>query len=75
MEEEPRYVECPEYGEQQATYVCQHPAHSLRIGKRAGFRCAEDNVNPHPDAWCDECEKMARDRIDPDRGVGHSDRK
>ena len=74
MEEEPRYVECPEHGEQQAAYVCQHPAHTRRTGKRTGFWCPEDTGNPRPDAWCDECEKMIRDRIDPDRDLGHSDR-
>jgi predicted Rdx family selenoprotein len=54
----------------------QHMFVSARgTGKRTGSWCAEDNGNPHPDGWCDECDKMARDRIDPDRDLGHSDRK
>ena len=60
MEEEQRHIECSVHGEQQATYVCQHLVQSLRTGKRVGFWCAEDNGNPRPDAWCDECEKMVQ---------------
>jgi hypothetical protein len=57
MSEDENYVECPEHGIQQTTYVCQHVVQSIRDGIPRGFWCsAESPDNPRPDAWCSECE-------------------
>lgn len=57
MSEESQYVECDKHGKQQATFVCQHVAQSLRDGRPRGFWWStESPENPRPDAWCSECE-------------------
>jgi hypothetical protein len=50
-------VHCGEHGQQQATFVCQHLAQSLRTKEMVGFFTADDPDNPRPDAWCAACEK------------------
>jgi len=47
-------MECRIHGTSYATFVCQH----LPKGQGLGFYCADDPDDPHPDAWCAECEKM-----------------
>jgi len=50
-------VHCRQHGQQQATFVCQHIAQSLRTNAGAGFFMANDPGNPRPDAWCAACER------------------
>jgi hypothetical protein len=52
-----RTIHCGTHGEQAETFVCQHIADGLIRHDRVGFFwTVEDPDNPHPDAWCAECE-------------------
>ena len=53
-------VECGTHGTQQATYVCKHIVQSVRDGVPRGFLTAHDPGNPHPDAWCADCEERVQ---------------
>ncbi len=57
MSESEDIVECGKHGNSSATYVCKH----LLEGEQLGFNYGYDPDEPdeiHPDAWCDECEKI-----------------
>jgi hypothetical protein len=54
-------VDCPQHGHQQETFVCQHIVKGFAERRRVGFFWTrEDPENPHPDAWCAECEERVR---------------
>lgn len=46
-----RLVECCDHGPQEATFVCQYLAGSVRSGHYVGFHCADSSSRS--DAWCD----------------------
>lgn len=50
-------VECGTHGTSAATYVCNHLVDGERRGFNYGYS-TEDPDRHHPDAWCDECEKI-----------------
>ena len=50
-------VECASHGWQAKAYACQHIVESLRTGVPVGFHWPEDQFDPHPDAWCTDCEE------------------
>ncbi len=57
MSESDNKVECKTHGSAGATFICQH----LIGGENLGFNLGYDPETPdelHPDAWCDECEKI-----------------
>src|SRR5215471_10432 len=57
----PDTVECDEHGGQLATYVCRHIVEGLRTKTRVGFFWAYDDPdNPRPDAYCSECNELAK---------------
>lgn len=50
-------VDCPSHGRAARTFVCQHVAEGLGARRRVGFFwTAADPDDPHPDAWCADCE-------------------
>jgi hypothetical protein len=54
-------VECPTHGTAPEAFVCQHVASGLLQRERVGFFwTVDDPDNPHPDAWCLECEQRVR---------------
>jgi len=56
-------IDCPEHGEQQETFVCQHLATSLKTKKVVGYFCStETSDNPRPDAWCIDCEELVQEK-------------
>jgi hypothetical protein len=55
MSERATEVDCGRHGISQATFVCRHLAGG---GEGLGFCCADDEGNPRPDAWCDECDTV-----------------
>lgn len=49
-------VDCEIHGRQDEAFVCQHLANNLSDRPRPiGFHHADNPSNPHPDAWCSEC--------------------
>lgn len=54
MSDRNKKVECRIHGSSYATFVCRH----LQTGRGLGFFRADDVDDPHPDAWCAECEKV-----------------
>lgn len=64
-------VHCEKHGLEQQTWVCQHIADDLRDRKRVGFFwTVHDKDNPHPDAWCSDCE--CRVRTTGDEWIGEA---
>jgi hypothetical protein len=54
-------VRCDKHGEAPRTFVCQHIASGLIRHERVGFFWTRgDPNNPHPDAWCAECEERVK---------------
>jgi len=51
-----RTVHCIRHGDNPEAFMCKH----LLQGGRLGFFCdtEDDPLNPYPDAWCSECEKV-----------------
>lgn len=47
-------VHCERHGDRRQAFVCDHLLH----GTRQGFFAGEDPGNPHPDAWCAQCEQI-----------------
>jgi hypothetical protein len=47
-------VHCQRHGDRREAFVCDH----LLRGEHQGFFAAEEPGNPHPDAWCSECERI-----------------
>ena len=57
----PRRIYCDTHGDADETFVCQHVIEGLIHKERVGFFwTAEDPDNPHPDAWCAECEERVK---------------
>lgn len=57
MPEEIHIVRCDTHGSQKEALVCQHILDGLINKKRVGFFWStESPENPHPDAWCAECQ-------------------
>lgn len=53
---------CSIHGEQPRTYVCQHVYAGLVAKERVGFFWTTSQPdNPHPDAYCRECEIRVRE--------------
>ena len=48
-------VQCATHGVQPEAFVCGHILSGLQHKTRVGFFTARDPGNPHPDAWCTEC--------------------
>jgi len=55
-------VHCDRHGDRREAFVCDH----LLRGVRQGFFAADDPANPHPDAWCSECERVRAAHADVD---------
>lgn len=54
-------ISCETHGPQPETFVCQHIAAGLIQRQRVGFFWTQhDPTNPHPDAWCSECEERVK---------------
>jgi len=54
-------ISCETHGPQPETFVCQHIAVGLIQRQRVGFFWTQhDPTNPHPDAWCSECEERVK---------------
>lgn len=54
-------IQCDKHGEAAATFVCQHIVDGLFRHERLGFFwTVDDPGNPHPDAWCAECEERVK---------------
>lgn len=54
-------IVCDTHGTAKQTYVCQHVASGLINHQRVGFFWSTYSPdNPHPDAWCYECEARVR---------------
>ena len=47
-------VHCEKHGDRREAFVCDH----LLCGMGHGFFFAADSENPHPDAWCAQCEEI-----------------
>ena len=59
--DEPARVHCDTHGETDRSFVCQHVIDGLIRKERVGFFwSAEDRDNPHPDAWCAQCEERVK---------------
>lgn len=51
----PETILCERHGEREKAYVCEH----LLSGERKGFVASVDQPgNPHPDAWCLDCDRI-----------------
>jgi len=58
---ERRTIHCDTHGQADETFVCHHVIDGLVRKERVGFFwTAEDPDNPHPDAWCAECEERVK---------------
>ena len=49
-------VHCDKHGDNTEAYVCGHLLHGIRQGFVTSP--GEELTNPHPDAWCYECEEI-----------------
>ena len=57
MSESDNKVECKTHGSADATFICQHLIGGESLGFNIGYD-PETSDELHPDAWCDECEKI-----------------
>jgi len=54
---------CQKHGDRREAFVCDHLLH----GAGRGFFAADDEPeNPHPDAWCSECDQIRSSHSGPD---------
>mgnify|MGYP007135461748 CR=1 FL=1 len=60
--EQYKTVHCETHGDRRKAYVCDH----LLRGVLQGFFAADDPGNPHPDAWCSQCEEIRAAHADVD---------
>jgi len=50
-----RIVHCDRHGDNTEAFMCKHLLHERGLG----FFCdEEDSLNPYPDAWCSDCDKV-----------------
>ena len=55
QEQTGRIVHCERHGDNREAFMCEH----LLLHSGLGFVSdGTDSNNPHPDAWCSECERV-----------------
>lgn len=54
-------IQCERHGNTEAAFVCRHVVEGLLRRERVGFFWSqEDPDNPHPDAWCSDCDERLK---------------